>query len=585
LEQIEQKWEITALPLIEKEQAGEATKNFKLPSLKKLKQQDRKITLKERRKIIIKLFRWLVTDTVYEKAQTGILGKKWAEKQKVARNRARAVRFRETAIELGGVLIKLGQYLSARFDVTPPEWIEELSKLQDSVPSVDFAELKPVIEQDLGGTLEELFETIDPNPLASASLGQVHEAYTKDGRHIAVKVLRPGIQAIIEADLEAMNRVVEFLSRRTDLGKLADLRGIMKEFERTLRRELDYIKEAESAKIIKGNLRDLKYVYVPQVMSDYSSMRVLSTEFIEGVKVSNIEAIEAAGIDRDRAGRILANCYLNQILLDGFFHADPHPGNLFLRKDPDGNVQVVFIDFGMVGEITPTMKSGLRRMVYGVMYRNTDQVIEAMRELNFLREGESVDRLRVAVSFFVDKVLGLDLAQLRDTNFRVVFDEISYVIYNNPLYLPADFSFMSRAVETLIGVCTRLSPKLNFTEETKPFLKYIIEEETGFSPSGSTNGTNGSQVENILNSEFGKELRNLGLEILAIPKNINSVLSRLNNGSSQEKILQEELKRVKDRQERTEKVMTGVVASSVIISGAVIASALRRKNSNGNSKD
>jgi predicted unusual protein kinase regulating ubiquinone biosynthesis (AarF/ABC1/UbiB family) len=446
------------------------------------------------------------------------------------------------------------------------------------VPAVDFADLKPVIEQDFGKSIEELFLSIDPKPLASASLGQVHQAYTKDGRHIAVKVLRPGIQAIIEADLEAMSSVVEFLSRRTDLGKLADLRGIMKEFERTLRRELDYVKEAENAIRIKKNLKDLKYVYVPEVISDYCSHRVLATEFIDGVKVSNLEAIEAAGINRDRAGRILANCYLNQILLDGFFHADPHPGNLFLRKDADDNVQVVFIDFGMVGEITPAMKSGLRRMVYGVMYRNTDQIVEAMRDLNFIKEGESIERLRVAISFFIDKVLGLDLEQLRQTNFRVVFDEISYVIYSNPLYLPADFSFMSRAVETLIGVCTRLSPKLNFTEETKPFLRYIMQEETGFSGSFSTNGTEGSQVENILNSEFGKELRNLGLEILAIPKNINSALNKFNNAGAQEKMLLEELKRVKSRQERAERLMTGVIAGSVLVSGAAIASAFRRRN-------
>lgn len=576
--QIERERVIISLPTFEKNGTNNGVHQPEILDNNGVKPVIIKISLKERRKIIIRLFRWLVTDTVYEKAQTSVLGKKWADKQKIARNRARAVRFRETAIELGGVLIKLGQYLSARFDVTPPEWIEELSKLQDAVPAVDFADLKPVIEQDFGKSIEELFLSIDPKPLASASLGQVHQAYTKDGRHIAVKVLRPGIQAIIEADLEAMSSVVEFLSRRTDLGKLADLRGIMKEFERTLRRELDYVKEAENAIRIKKNLKDLKYVYVPEVISDYCSHRVLATEFIDGVKVSNLEAIEAAGINRDRAGRILANCYLNQILLDGFFHADPHPGNLFLRKDADDNVQVVFIDFGMVGEITPAMKSGLRRMVYGVMYRNTDQIVEAMRDLNFIKEGESIERLRVAISFFIDKVLGLDLEQLRQTNFRVVFDEISYVIYSNPLYLPADFSFMSRAVETLIGVCTRLSPKLNFTEETKPFLRYIMQEETGFSGSFSTNGTEGSQVENILNSEFGKELRNLGLEILAIPKNINSALNKFNNAGAQEKMLLEELKRVKSRQERAERLMTGVIAGSVLVSGAAIASAFRRRN-------
>lgn len=549
----------------------------------KLIKEAKPVTLKDRRKIIIGLFRWLVWDFALEGVQTRVFGKKWAENQKAARNSRRAVRFRETALHLGGVLIKLGQYLSARFDIMPPEWIEELSKLQDAVPSVDFSELKPIIEADLVDSLENLFQDIDSKPLASASLGQVHEAHLKDGRRVAVKVLRPGIYAIIEADLEAMNRVIEFLSRRTDLGKLADLRGIMKEFDRTLRRELDYVKEAESAKKIKNNLKNLRYVYVPEIISTHSSSRVITTEFIEGVKVNNLQAIEAAGIDRERAGRILANCYLNQILIDGYFHADPHPGNLFVRHDADGNVQIVFIDFGMIGEISPALKAGLRRMVYGVMYRNTDQVIEAMRDLNFIRKEDNVDKIRVAVSFFVDKVLGMSLGQMRELDYRKTFDEINYIIYTNPIYLPADFSFISRAIETLIGVCTNLSPKLNFTQETKPFLSRLVEDEVGTTFS---NGTGDSPVEGFLNSEFGKELRTLGMDLLTLPRNLNNTLNKLGNNGTQEELLQKELKQVKERQERSERMMSGIVAGSVLVSGAVLASTLRRgrNGTNGNGK-
>ena len=257
-----------------------------------------KITLKERRKKIIKFFRFLITDILREKLQQRVLGKKWVESRRIARNKIRAERFRTTALELGGVLIKLGQYLSARFDLLPEEWLVELAKLQDSVPAVDFAELRPILERDFGDKLENLFLEFDTTPIASASLGQVHQAYLLDGTEVAVKILRPGIGSIIEADLEALNRVIDFLRKRTDLGKLADLKGIAREFEVTLRRELDYMQEGKSAERIKENLKKLKYVYVPKVFWERTSSRVLTTEFIHGYKITNYAAMEAAGIDR-----------------------------------------------------------------------------------------------------------------------------------------------------------------------------------------------------------------------------------------------------------------------------------------------
>lgn len=313
------------------------------------------VSLKDRRKRIIRLFRFLISDILREQFLGKILGKKWLEKGSEARNHRRAQRFVETALELGGVLIKLGQYLSARFDLLPDIWIQELSRLQDAVPAVDFSDLRPIIEQDLGGKLEDLFLEFNQSPLASASLGQVHEARLPDGSRVAVKVRRPGIELIIEADLEALNRVIDFLKRRTDLGKLADLKGIAREFETTLRRELDYTKEAKNAERFKANLQKLKYVYVPQIYWKFSSNRVVTTEFIDGIKITNYHAIDEAGLDRHKIARILSNCYLNQLFIDGFFHADPHPGNLFVRPGPYG-VQVVFIDFGMVGDISDSMR-------------------------------------------------------------------------------------------------------------------------------------------------------------------------------------------------------------------------------------
>ncbi len=526
------------------------------------------IALKDRRKLIIKLFRWLIYDILLENFQRRILGTKWVEKRAAARNRKRAQRFVGAALELGGVLIKLGQYLSARFDLLPVEWIEELAKLQDSVPPVDFAELRPLIEQDFGDKLENLFLEFNQSPLASASLGQVHKATLLDGTLVAVKVLRPGISLIIDADLEALNRVIDFLSRRTDLGKFADLKGIAREFDITLRRELDYIQEGKSAERVKDNMKSLKYVYVPKIYWERTSQRVLTTEFIVGYKVTNFEAIDAAGIDRDKAARILANCYLNQILIDGFFHADPHPGNLFLRNGPNG-VQVAFVDFGMVGEISPEMRVQLRRLVYGMVSRDTEAVVQSFDKLGFIKSPDDVDKIRVAISFFIDKFVGRNLGELKEMDYRKIFDEVSYIVYSQPLFLPADFSFLSRAMETLIGLCTSLSPKLDFISEARPFIERLATEEVSKATGVEAGGLSG-----LLNSPLAAQLQSSALQLLTLPRSLSATLEKLETGRLQVQFTSQEVKQAAERVERANRmVVSSVMASSLFISGIILVTA------------
>lgn len=530
------------------------------------------ISLKDRRKRILKLFRWLVYDILLEKTQGRLLGKGWVEKRKVARNRQRAQRFVGAALELGGVLIKIGQYLSARFDLLPPEWIDELSKLQDAVPPVDFADLRPVIEKDFGDKLENLFLEFNQSPLASASLGQVHEARLLDGTRVAVKVLRPGINLIVDADLEAMNRVIDFLSRRTELGKFADLKGIYREFDKTLRRELDYVTEGKSAERIKENLRNLKYVYVPKIFWERTSQRVITTEFIDGYKVTNFEAIDAAGIDRYKAARILANCYLNQLLIDGFFHADPHPGNLFLRNTANG-VQVAFIDFGMVAEISPEMRMQLRKLVYGIVARDTEAVVQSFDALGFIKSPDDVDKIRVAISFFIEKFVGYNLGELKEMDYRKIFDEVSYIIYSQPLFLPGDFSFLSRALETLIGLCTQLSPQLNFIAEAKPFIERLAAEEIGQVTGVSSGGSEGG-IAGLLNSPIAAQLQTSALQLLTLPRSLSATLEKLESGRLQVQFQSAEVKQAAERLERSNRmVVSSVMASSLFISGVILVTA------------
>lgn len=536
--------------------------------LSKVEKEPKQISLRDRRKKIIKLFRFLITDILREKLQQRVLGKQWVESRRSNRNKMRAVRFRTTALELGGVLIKLGQYLSARFDLLPEEWLVELAKLQDAVPAVDFEELRPILEQDFGDKLENLFLEFDTKPLASASLGQVHKARLLDGNIVAVKIQRPGISSIIEADLEALNRVIDFLRKRTDLGKLADLKGIAREFEVTLRRELDYEQEGKNAERIKNNLKNLKYVYVPKVYWERSSNRVLTTEFIDGYKITNFEAIEAADIDRYKAARILANCYLNQIFIDGFFHADPHPGNIFVRTGPYG-LQVAFVDFGMVGEITPDMKKQLRRLTVAVVQRDLDTIVETMRALNFIRKEEEIDKIRIAISFVLDRFMGRTLGELRQIDYRKFFDEISFIIYSQPLYLPSDFSFLSRAIETLVGVCTSLSPKLNALEETRPFIRRMIEDEVrgGAADSGTNPGLGG-----LISPLVADQLRTAALNIITLPNTLSSTLEKMEAGRLQVQFESQEVKQAADRVEKVgTRIVSGVLAASALVSGTLVA--------------
>jgi predicted unusual protein kinase regulating ubiquinone biosynthesis (AarF/ABC1/UbiB family) len=360
------------------------------------------------------------------------------------------------------------------------------------------------------------------------------------------------------------------------------LHGIAHEFEVTLRRELDYIKEAESARRFKNNLKKLKYVYVPVVYGQRSGNRVITTEFIDGYKITNYAAIQAAGLDRHKVARVLANCYLNQALIDGFFHADPHPGNLFVRYGPNG-LQVVFIDFGMVGEITTEMRFQIRRLVFAVINRDVEAIIAVFKALGFIRREEDVDKVRLGINYFLDKFMSLNLGQIKALDRRKLFEEISYIFYNTPIYIPSDFSFMGRAFQTLLGLCTGLSPALSFTAEARPFIQRLMAEELGI-PSippeltgllrllGELPGAD--TVQEFLKSPTGEQLRQNALEIVSLPIKLNHSLDRLETGRLQVQIQSSEIKSSADRiQKSNERLITAILVGSFLISGVILSTA------------
>jgi len=341
---------------------------------------------RRRIRIITRLFVGITWDFWKESRIARKQGMAVARGRMSAKHQRRAIQFREVALEMGGVLIKLGQFFSTRVDVMPSEYIEELAKLQDMVPPVPFDEVRLVIESEFGRPLEETFPDFEREAVAAASLAQVHLATLPSGERAAIKVQRPDINKLANIDLATFSYLMDGIHRFTKFGRQIDIPMIVDEFVRTVGDELDFLREAQNAERFQEFFADNERVYIPRVYRDYTSTKVLALEAVSGLKVSDYEAMEAAGIDRIETAQIIIDAYLKQVLEDGFFHADPHPGNLFVNPGPI----VTFVDFGMVGEITPPMKDAFRNAIIGIAQRDSQQVISALRELRFIRPGADV---------------------------------------------------------------------------------------------------------------------------------------------------------------------------------------------------
>jgi predicted unusual protein kinase regulating ubiquinone biosynthesis (AarF/ABC1/UbiB family) len=284
--------------------------------------------------------------------------------RKAKRRRARAIWIRETLLHLGPTFIKVGQFFSTRADLFPSEYVEELSKLQDQVPAFGYEQVATIVQQELGKPIEQIYSYFDPTPLAAASLGQVHRAKLKSGEEVVVKVQRPGLVRLFTIDLEIGRGIAEFFQHHTPWGGAGrDWIGIYEECRRTLWEEVDYLNEGRNADTFRRNFRDMPQIAVPKVYWRYTSPRLLTLEYLPGIKISDYEALSAAGLDRRALARLGAEAYLRQLLKDGFFHADPHPGNIAVK--PDGTL--IFYDFGMMGRLRPGIKEKLAGMLAAVV--------------------------------------------------------------------------------------------------------------------------------------------------------------------------------------------------------------------------
>ncbi|MCZ7569524.1 MAG: AarF/ABC1/UbiB kinase family protein [Ardenticatenaceae bacterium] len=419
------------------------------------------------------------------------------------RRRRLAAEFRDLAVEMGGVMIKLGQFFSARVDVLPPEVTDTLSDLQDEVQPVPWPLIEGQIVRELGRPPDEVYATFLRMPVGAASLGQVHYATLADGAEVAVKIQRPGIRAIVETDLEAIGVGIRILKRFAFITRRADLDALFEEFASTLRMELDYIAEGHHAERFEQNFADTPQIKVPLPCWWLTTKRILTLERVGGIKINQYDALEAAGISRPEVAQATMDAYLTQIFEDGFFHADPHPGNLFvlpLGNDadyppappnaPGGRpFRLVFVDFGMVGYVRPIAQELLRRVLADVIQRDFRGLVKSLKQLGFLLPNADERPIAAALEVLFERYYGLSLAELNRIGTEEIerlLVEFREILYDFPFQVPQDFVYLGRCIGLLSGLASGLDPDFNPVASIEPYARSLIGEQVGPSLEGAS---------------------------------------------------------------------------------------------------
>ncbi len=393
--------------------------------------------------------------------------------QMISRNRrerlermTRAERMRLAMEELGPTYIKLGQVLSTRPDLIPVDFIRELSKLQDEVPPFPFDEVRQIITRELGSVPETLFDQFDETPQASASIGQVHRAVLKDGDEVAVKVQRPGIERTIEVDLEIMLHLATLMERHIE--EIAFYRPvkIVEEFAKTLEREIDYTIEASNMERVAGQFLSDMTVYIPKVYRDFTTSKILTAEFIDGIKISEIRQLEDAGLDRREITRRGAHILLRQVFEIGFFHGDPHPGNIFVLPD---NV-ICLLDFGMVGSVDRQTREDFVDLVDAVVHRHESRTAQVLLKLTTWDEKPDMRIFEKDVADFMGHHLYRPLSEI---NFGRLLQNLLELAAQNRLVIPPDIFLMMKTLAAVEGVARMLDPRFDIFTTAEPFIKQV----------------------------------------------------------------------------------------------------------------
>jgi predicted unusual protein kinase regulating ubiquinone biosynthesis (AarF/ABC1/UbiB family) len=422
-----------------------------------------------------------------------------------------AARFHRLAAELGGLMIKVGQFMSTRLDVLPAEVTDQLAGLQDEAPQVPFELIRPFAETQLGMPLDKAFASFDANPVAAASLGQVHRATLCDSEadelgfaSVMVKVQRPGIEQVVDIDLAALRKVAGWASHIKAIAQRTDVHGLVEEFARSSLEEVDYLHEAANAEQFAADFNGNAGIDSPVVVWERTSARLLTLSDVSAIKVNDVDALQAVGIDPHDVAYAVADAYIAQVFEHGFFHADPHPGNLFVtpigtvagknggtgdvanrEKQPGGQVvswRLTFIDFGMMGEVPTGLRGQLKEVIVAIGMRDAQRLIKAMSEMHMLLPSADLGLLERALGQLFDRFGGMSLADMRKIDPQELIDfamQFRELMRTMPFQLPQDFLMLIRAASLMNGLCTALDAEYNLWESVQPYADKLVAEESG----------------------------------------------------------------------------------------------------------
>lgn len=456
-----------------------------------------------------------------------------------------AEHLRMALAELGATFIKLGQALSTRSDLLPPEYVAELSKLQDKAPPAPFQHIRDVIHQDLRKQPDELFAAFEPEPLASASIGQVHSGTLHSGRQIIIKVRLPGVVEQVEEDLQILGGMAGWAAAHTTFGRDYNLLDLVEAFASTLRGELDYRREAQNIEQFRQNFAGDKRIIIPRVYWEYSSGRVLTMQRVGGIKVAEAATLDEAGIDRRRVADNAVKLMLRQLFQFGFFHADPHPGNFFVQ--PDG--AIALIDFGMVGRLDRQLQDALLRLGLAVARQDAQRMVDEFYALGFARRGASRDALCRDLDHLLSRYAGRPLQELAA---REVTEEIMAIAFRHHLQLPAELALLLRVMAMSEGLGLRLDPDFRLVETAAPYLKQFWLRR--YSP--------WTVVSRL--AQAGLDAAEFGL---ALPRRVSRLLDRIEQGDLEVNVSHDGLHAFTQELQR----MTNRLSLAILLAATIIA--------------
>ena len=487
-------------------------------------------------------------------------GQRWtyrggtSPEQRAARQKRRARWLTEELIRLGSAFIKLGQLLSARPDILPAGWVEELTALQDSVPAFGFDRVQTMLEEELGQRCAEVID-LDPEPLGAASLAQVHRASLRSGRQVVLKVQRPGLEDLFRLDLEVMQQVAAVLQRHPSWGRGRDWPAMARECRRVLLRELDFRVEAQYAARFRQQFLDDDRVRVPGVVWELSTRRVLCLDYLPGIKVNDRDALVAADIDPSAVAEIGAASYLQQLVRYGFFHADPHPGNLAVASDG----ALIYYDFGMMGLLSDGLRRRLGSMVRAAAARDAAALVDEMQAAGVITGGIDVGPVRRLVRMMLQEALTPPFtANVIDKLSGDLYD----LVYGQPFRLPVELIFVMRALSTFEGVGRTLDPAFSLVAIAKPYLLPLM--------------TSSGPGSNDLLNELGRQVGAISTRAVALPRRLDESLERLEQGDLQLQVRLGE----SDRQFRRMTLAQQSIGQSVLLGCLALSAAILGASTN-----